>query len=484
MEKPNQSFNPQEERPGIATSFRLLVQDIREWFIDFIDLKEGMDREGTVIAIKSGKLMRGANAWMLICSIMIASLGLDLNSEAVIIGAMLISPLMSPILGVGLGVSINDREMLLLAIKHFLISIFIALLTSTLYFWLTPLGTFTDMIEARTAPTFLDGLVAIFGGLAGIISITRKDKSNAIPGVAIATALMPPLCVTGYGIANGNMEIALNSFYLFFLNSFFIALTSYLIIRFLQFPYKEHPNQKESLRARIAVVVFSLVIIIPGTSILRDVIQDLQYKQNIKAFVKDQFDNDCIDYNVFNITPDSNILVVQLINRDVPDSMTNSYNTMLAGKYKLPDTYFQVIPDYRIKLGDIEKNAIGSGQLTQVKSQLEELRNHQRQEAVRDSITHLQEQLKPKLDSLQFVRLSSTLHQAEQFKVLDTLAYGQTQIIDFTQPAQAIPMFIAHWSNRPGPRTRQRQEVALTTFISNYIKTYDLQIDTFVVHSY
>lgn len=484
MEKPNQSFNPKEEHPGIATSLQFLIKGIREWFVDFIDLQEGMDREGTVIAIKSGKLIRGANAWMLICSIMIASLGLDLNSEAVIIGAMLISPLMSPILGVGLGVSINDREMLLLAIKHFIISIVIALITSTLYFWLTPLGTFTDMIEARTAPTFLDGLVAIFGGLAGIISITRKDKSNAIPGVAIATALMPPLCVTGYGIANGNMEIALNSFYLFFLNSFFIALTSYLIIRFLQFPYKEHPNQKESLRARVAIVIFSLIIIIPGTSILRDVIQDLKYKQNIKAFVKDQFDNDCIDYSVFNITPDSNILVVQLINRDVPDSMTQDYNTLLADKYELPNTYFQVIPDYRIKLGDIEKNAVGPGQLTQVKSQLEEIRNHQRELSVKDSIVQLQEQLKPRLDSLQFARLSTTLHQAEQFKTLDTLAYGQTQIIDFAKPAQSIPMFIAHWSNQPGTRTRQRQEASLKTFLSNYIKTYDLQIDTFVVHSY
>eukprot|EP00903_Cladosiphon_okamuranus_P000045 g45.t1 len=324
-----------------------------------------MDREGTIIAIKTGKLMRGSNAWMLICSIMIASLGLDLNSEAVIIGAMLISPLMSPILGVGLGVSINDRETLFMALKHFFISILIALITSTVYFWLTPLGTFTDMIEARTAPTFLDGLVAIFGGLAGIISITRKDKSNAIPGVAIATALMPPLCVTGYGIANGNLEIALNSFYLFFLNSFFIALTSYLIIRLLQFPYKEHPNPRDALRARIAVTIFSLLLIVPGTSILRDVIQDLRQKQNIKTFVKEQFATDCIDYNLFEITPDSNILVLQLINRDVPDSMTQAFNQMLAEKYELPNTYFQVIPDYRIKLGDLEKNAVGSNQLNQ-----------------------------------------------------------------------------------------------------------------------
>jgi uncharacterized hydrophobic protein (TIGR00271 family) len=478
---PNQ---PPFQRPDIRASLNHLWEGIREWFVAFIDLKDGMDREGTVIAIKSGRLMRGANAWMLICSIMIASLGLDLNSEAVIIGAMLISPLMSPILGVGLGVSINDRETLLQSLKHFGISIIIALITSTFYFWITPLGTFTEMIEARTAPTFLDGLVAIFGGLAGIISITRKDKSNAIPGVAIATALMPPLCVTGYGIAHGNMEIALNSFYLFFLNSFFIALTSYLIIRLLQFPYKEHPDQKESRRARIVVILFSMLLIIPGTSILREVIQDLRNKQNVKAFVENEFGNDCIDYSVFNITSDSNILVVQLINRDVPDSLTGKYNRLLAGKYELPNTYFQVIPDYRIKLGDLEKREIGSGQLLQVKTQLEELRNHQRQEITRDSILRARATEAIQMDSLQFTRLTATLRQAQQFQILDTLAFGQTQIIDFVRPSQKIPLFLAHWSNRPSARTRQRQEQELSVFLRNYIATYDLQLDTFVVRSY
>lgn len=484
METPNKLPNGAGDRPGIRESFGLLLAGIQEWFSAFIDLREGMDREGTIIAIKTGKLMRGSNAWMLICSIMIASLGLDLNSEAVIIGAMLISPLMSPILGVGLGVSINDRETLFMALKHFFISILIALITSTVYFWLTPLGTFTDMIEARTAPTFLDGLVAIFGGLAGIISITRKDKSNAIPGVAIATALMPPLCVTGYGIANGNLEIALNSFYLFFLNSFFIALTSYLIIRLLQFPYKEHPNPRDALRARIAVTIFSLLLIVPGTSILRDVIQDLRQKQNIKTFVKEQFATDCIDYNLFEITPDSNILVLQLINRDVPDSMTQAFNQMLAEKYELPNTYFQVIPDYRIKLGDLEKNAVGSNQLNQVKNQLEELRKLQRDAARRDSIAAAALEQSPPMDSLQFARLSQIIREAEQFKMLDTLAFGTTRIFDFESPAREVPMFIAHWANAPGSRTRRRQDASLERYLRNYIATYDLQLDTFVVHSY
>jgi uncharacterized hydrophobic protein (TIGR00271 family) len=193
-----------------------LLIGITDFFRDLTDLRTGLDREGTIISIKNNKKMHGANAWLLMCSIMVASLGLDLNSPAVIIGAMLISPLMSPILGIGLSVGINDRNMLSIAIRHFGLSIIIALVTSFLYFKLTPLGEITDEISARTAPTFLDVLVAFFGGIAGIISGSRKDKSNAIPGVAIATALMPPLCVTGFGLAKQEWEIMINSFYLFF----------------------------------------------------------------------------------------------------------------------------------------------------------------------------------------------------------------------------------------------------------------------------
>ena len=175
---------------------------------------------------------------------------------------------MAPILGIGLGVAINDRYSLFLAIQQFSIAILIAILTSTLYFLITPLGSLTAEIQARTAPTFLDELVAVFGGLAGIISISRKEPSSAIPGVAIATALMPPLCVTGFGIANGNWLIALNSFYLFFLNSFFIALTAFLIIRLLRFPLKERLDEQQGRRTRLIIILFSFSIVIPSAYLI------------------------------------------------------------------------------------------------------------------------------------------------------------------------------------------------------------------------
>ena len=262
-----------------------LFVGITGFFRDLINLQEGLDREGTIVDIKNNKRMRGANAWLLMCSIMVASLGLDLNSPAVIIGAMLISPLMSPILGIGLAVGINDREMLTISLQHF----GIALATSFIYFQLTPLGDVTSEIEARTAPTFLDVLVAFFGGIAGIISGSRRDKSNAIPGVAIATALMPPLCVTGFGLANGEWEIMLNSFYLFFLNAVFVALATYLIVRYLKFPYEDIVDERERRRTQLIIFFVSALLILPSVYILSGVLNKLNEKSRIEAFFQKNF---------------------------------------------------------------------------------------------------------------------------------------------------------------------------------------------------
>ena len=266
-----------------------LFVGVTGFFRDLINLQEGLDREGTIVDIKNNKRMRGANAWLLMCSIMVASLGLDLNSPAVIIGAMLISPLMSPILGIGLAVGINDREMLTISLQHFGIAIGIALATSFIYFQLTPLGDVTSEIEARTAPTFLDVLVAFFGGIAGIISGSRRDKSNAIPGVAIATALMPPLCVTGFGLANGEWEIMLNSFYLFFLNAVFVALATYLIVRYLKFPYEDIVDERERRRTQLIIFFVSALLILPSVYILSGVLNKLNEKSRIEAFFQKNF---------------------------------------------------------------------------------------------------------------------------------------------------------------------------------------------------
>ncbi len=306
MSTPTPPKPPEKPTEKVATGLQTLGEGFSEFFHDLIDIRQGQDREGTIIDIKKNMRMRGANAWLLMCSIMIASLGLDLNSPAVIIGAMLISPLMSPILGIGLAVGINDRNTLNISLQHFGVAIAIALFTSTLYFFLTPIGEMPEEISKRTAPTLLDAFVAFFGGIAGIISGTRKDKSNAIPGVAIATALMPPLCVTGFGFANllkhgsvrasfqsvtnlNNWEIVLNSFYLFFLNAVLVALATYLIVRLLRFPEKAFQDTGEKRRTQQFIFVFSMILLIPSITILRNVLRDIRSDNQIKEALVDCF---------------------------------------------------------------------------------------------------------------------------------------------------------------------------------------------------
>ncbi|MFT7453269.1 MAG: putative hydrophobic protein (TIGR00271 family), partial [Patescibacteria group bacterium] len=284
----SQSYSNKHPVQGsIATAWK----DIKGFSFDLIDLQAGLDREGTIVNIKNNKKMAGANAWLLMCSIVIASLGLDLNSPAVIIGAMLISPLMSPILGIGLAVGINDRKTLIVSLKHFGIAIAIALVTSTLYFTFTPFGGATNEIIARTTPGLLDVAVAFFGGIAGIISGSRKDKSNAIPGVAIATALMPPLCVTGFGLANGNWTYTYNSFYLFFMNATFVALATFLIVRFLRFPQKAFTNSSEQRKTQFFILVFSILMIVPSILIFKGILKHANQESIITSYIDKKFPN-------------------------------------------------------------------------------------------------------------------------------------------------------------------------------------------------
>jgi len=498
MEDKKPTTPPQNtERNTPRLAFQNLFNAVRDWFDDFMDLREGLDQEGTIISIRNNKKMRGSNAWMLICSIMIASLGLNLDSPAVIIGAMLISPLMSPILGVGLAIGTNDREALVLSLRHFGIAILIALITSTLYFAITPLDQFTDEMQARTAPTFFDALVAVFGGLAGIISITRKDKSNAIPGVAIATALMPPLCVTGYGIAAGNVEVAFNSFYLFFLNSFFIALTTYLIIRFLQFPYRAYVNEAEAKRTRYRVTVFSLLIIIPGILIFRTVINDLSREQNIRTFVVETFPKDCMDYRLFQPEPtpqdartsfweqlkklfvlrqpppkDSSTLVLQMLERTIPEDSFLYYENLMREEYKIDYTHFRAIPDYSIELENFDRRVQGqlSGKLDEVLDSFQVAQSAQLKESVR-----IKKQLeKLRSDSTLF---SDMVTDAKMlYQELEFLSVVRNQFTDTTDQQQAVPIALVAWTNRTPNRLKTEYEARLLRYIKQKAK-----LDTLVI---
>ncbi len=238
--------------------------------------------------ILSGVEIRGGNLAILFCAIFIASLGLNVNSTAVIIGAMLISPLMGPIIAIGYGIGTNDFEIIKKAIKILTIEIIISMITSILYFSITPLKEAGSEIMARTSPTIWDVMIAFIGGLAGIIGVTRREKTNVIPGVAIATALMPPLCTAGFGLATMQGDIFLGAFYLFLINSVFISLSTYVVTKLLKLPIKSYLDEKVQKKMRATIFSIMVVTVIPSIFIAYNIVVENITSTNINKFVKSE----------------------------------------------------------------------------------------------------------------------------------------------------------------------------------------------------
>ena len=272
-----------KEKKNLQKYWQKIYQKIR----DITNLHEDTNIETTLESIKKDVEFKGANVWILFFAVIVCSVGLNINSTAVIIGAMLISPLMGPINGVGLAVGINDAELLRSSLKNLLIMILVGLLASTFYFLITPLSDAQSELLARTRPTIFDVLIAFFGGLAGIVAASRKEgKITVIAGVAIATALMPPLCTAGFGLATGQMKYFGGAFYLLFLNSFFIALATLLMVRYLHFPVKHFVNPAKGKVVRRTITLFSILVIIPSVFLAWNIIKESRFNTNAIRYVQ------------------------------------------------------------------------------------------------------------------------------------------------------------------------------------------------------
>lgn len=258
----------QPARPAQG-AFSARLDQVRDFLKDRFSLDEDTaQRDEVVASISKGVEFRGVNLWVLIFAAMVASLGLNVNSAAVIIGAMLISPIMGPIMGVGLSLGINDFDLLKKSLRNFALMFIVAIVTATAYFFISPLSSNSSELLARTTPTTYDLLIAFFGGLAGMVAQTRQDRtSTVIPGVAIATALMPPLCTAGFGLATGQLRFFLGAFYLFFINSVFIALATYLVVRFLKYEKKVFIDKVRERNVKRMMMIITLVTFIPSVVI-------------------------------------------------------------------------------------------------------------------------------------------------------------------------------------------------------------------------
>lgn len=347
-----------------------------------LSLTDYTDVQAASANIRSNIPFRGPNIYILFVAIVIASVGLNVNSIPVIIGAMLISPLMSPIIGFGLGLGTNDTDLLLASLKNLGIMFAISLLASTLYFLATPLETDnpTELL-ARTNPSVYDVLIAFFGGIAGILELSRKEKGTVLSGVAIATALMPPLCTVGYGIANLNWHYAGGALYLFFINCIFIALATFLAVKYLRFPVVEE-RDGTSRRRIISYGLLILVVLVPSFFTAYSIVRENRFTTEARHFVKE---NQAIGGTyIYDYSTDMSVKPYTLTLRLAGEALSTEARAQLYA--------------------NAEKHGISHAQILFADDATIEVRRLNEREIMRDWLASTEKQLRQRDDSIRALR--------------------------------------------------------------------------------
>ena len=287
----DEESNVNLENKSISKNAKGLFFSLFSFLKEVLDFRKDTDKEATLISIKNDISIKGPTAWILICSIFVASVGLNANSIPVVIGAMLISPLMGPILGFGMSIAINDLETLKKSLINFTVMVVLSVLTAYLFFAFFPLREESSELLSRTKPDIRDVLIAFFGGLALIIARTKKGPiSSVVFGVAIATALMPPLCTVGFGLATGKPSFALGAMYLFMINTLYIVLATYVVVKLLRFPMINYANSKRRTTIARLVTIFSVLMLIPAFFTFSGVLNESKFKNSANDFLRIELD--------------------------------------------------------------------------------------------------------------------------------------------------------------------------------------------------
>ena len=335
--------------------------------------------------IHKGIMIRGSNLWVLVFAIFIASLGLNTNSTAVIIGAMLISPLMGPIIGMGYSMGVYDFNLLKESLRNFLFMVVISLITSAIFFTLPLITTTQSELLARTQPTTYDILIALFGGLAGMVAQTRKERTGTvIPGVAIATALMPPLCTVGYGLATFQFRFMLGALYLFTINSLFIALASFIVTRVMNYKMIGEIEEHRLKKLKNLMIFIIVIITLPSVLIAISIIQRSSFEANYKNFVAEAFnyDNTFVVESSYEYNPGlkkQSVIEVRLFGEPLSDNVVNNIRGQMSSVYHLPKA------DLVVRQSNQEGGGIA---ITALQSNYTEMLNEKNRQ-----ISRLQEQL-------------------------------------------------------------------------------------------
>ena len=456
MEKGN---NPgqKEERGGaeeVKQEFRGLLGSTRKFLSELLDIRQNTDKDSTKEAIIADIPFKGHTAWILVCSIFVASIGLNANSTAVVIGAMLISPLMGPILGIGLSLAVNDIDTLRRALKNFLIMVVLSVLTAYLFFEFFPLRDESSELLARTKPDIRDVLIAFFGGLALVIARAKKGTvASVIFGVAIATALMPPLCTVGFGLAIGNFAFAGGAMYLFIINTIFIGLATFLVLKLLRFPMVRYANSaRRRFIARVASLV-ALLVMIPAGFTFYNVFQESRFMDQANDLINSTIGiyhfNDRgrfmdnlteIDYNPDGL---STIELVTMGDESIPQNVITTWENQMKTYSKLGNTQLKILQGGK---DDSEEKFNYVNELYEAKK-AELLTKDERIRLLEEELAELSRFAKKQIP---FNDISAEARTS--YENLEKLSFSYVITTDF-KTNDTIPVFEAKW--REGTRSDQ-----------------------------
>ncbi len=407
---------------------------LRRFYDQYLDLNKSREEEQkTVDSICNGVEFKGANLWILVFATFMASLGLNVNSTAVIIGAMLISPLMGPIMGIGLAVGQHNFELMKKSLKNYFIATLFSVVTATIYFFFTPLNEVQSELLARTSPSIYDVFIAFMGGLAGIVALAAKEKGNVIPGVAIATALMPPLCTAGFGLATGNWLYFLGAFYLYFINSVFISLATFLGVHFMHFKHKEFIDEERGKKVRKYIIGITVLTMCPAIYLTYGIVKETFYNSAANKFIAEELSFP--DTQILNreISFDEREIRVVLVGREIDEIQLAAARTRMD-KYKLGESklvVFQGVNNEKMDISNIKSMVMedfyekSESQLIKQKNEIDSLTR------VLDVYTRsgqadqqLVKEMKVLFNDIQSVSLARTVRLDMDSMKSDTLTYA------------------------------------------------------------
>lgn len=472
----------EEKKEAVKQDAKGLFASIKTFLSELLDFRDDTDRDATITAIKADIPFKGATAWILICSIFVASVGLNANSIPVVIGAMLISPLMGPILGFGMSIAINDIDTLKSSLINLLTMIVLSLLTAFLFFKFFPLGTQeTSELLGRTKPDLRDVLIAFFGGLALIIARTKKGTiASVIFGVAIATALMPPLCTAGFGLATGNWGYFGGAMYLFGINTIFIALATFLVLKILRFPLLKYANSAKRKRiARFASLV-ALIMVVPAVWTFITVLKESKFDNQIENFVKNEVKPiDALQY--MNHDKDFNSQSFQI---NFFSEVTEATKQDLLNEIKSNPAY----PDLRnvnlkIKGSDTKSYKLISNAYQDTRDELKESKNiiaglHKEITELQENISDLNQQIEAQNASKNKENAFSSIVKDAKiiFKDLDYFGYGKMyESKDFIK-VDTVTIAHIEWNSSVNDSTARKKEDELQLWLEQELKIENIII--------